>query len=429
MPAMQFPSLRRGFETLVRTAPVEEVTRRGDEVDPRAAGLDAADVDAIWRAAVGVYQSGLYPAVQLCLRRAGQVVIDRSLGHASGNAPEDPRDAHRVVATPRTLFNLFSASKAVTAMLIHLCDQRRLIHLDDPVAHYLPEFGRHGKHRITIRHVLTHRAGIPQIPAAFADVALLERPDEILQILCDAKPQWYPGRRLAYHALTGGFVLAAVIERVTGKNVRELLGDEILAPLGFDAFNYGVPASRLSEVAVNAFTGPRLLPPLSTVIRRALSVDVKEAVRLSNDPRYLTTIVPAGNIVGTAGEAARFMQLLLDGGTLDGVTVFEPRTIARATAEDSYLEADLTLGIPIRYSMGFMLGGRVGTMFGIGTSRAYGHLGFTNVMMYADPQRDIAVAIMTSGKPVLSAGLIHTLWLPQVIARRCPRDWGRGRNA
>src|SRR5688500_5156608 len=83
--AMQFPSLRRGFETLVRTAPVDEVTRRGDEVEARAAGLQPADVDAIWRAAVGVYNSGLYPAVQLCLRRAGQVVIDRSIGHASGN--------------------------------------------------------------------------------------------------------------------------------------------------------------------------------------------------------------------------------------------------------------------------------------------------------------------------------------------------------
>jgi CubicO group peptidase (beta-lactamase class C family) len=427
---MQFPSLRRGFETLVRTFPPDEVTERSDaEVDPREAGLQPADVDAIWSAAVGVYQSGLYPAIQVCLRRRGRIVLDRSIGHLRGNAPGDPRDADRVRATPRTLFNLFSASKAVTAMLVHLLDERRLVHLDDPVAHYLPEFARHGKHRITLRHVLTHRAGIPQIPAELADVGLLERPDEILQLLCDARPVHYAGRKLAYHALTGGFVLGAVIERVTGKDPRQLLRDEILRPLGFDAFEYGVPAARMPEVAINAFTGPPLLPPLSTLIKRALSVDFRGAVRMSNDPRYITTIVPAGNIIATANEASRFMQLLLDGGQLDGTRIFEPRTCARAVAEDSYLEVDLTLGIPIRYSMGFMLGSRLASLYGLDTGRAFGHLGFTNVMMYADPERDIAVGIMTSGKPVFSPGLLHTFWLPQVIARRCPRDWGGGRHS
>ena len=98
------------------------------------------------------------------MRRRGRVALDRSIGHVVGNAPGDPADAHRVVATPATLFNLFSASKMVTAMLVHLCDQRGLVHLDDPVAHYIPEFGAHGKHRITLRHVLSHRAGIPHIP-------------------------------------------------------------------------------------------------------------------------------------------------------------------------------------------------------------------------------------------------------------------------
>ncbi|MCA9677126.1 MAG: beta-lactamase family protein [Kofleriaceae bacterium] len=426
---MQSPRLRRTFETLVRTFPPEEVTRRNAdaEVDPREAGLDARDVDAIWRAAVGVYASGLYPAVQLCLRRRGKVVIDRAIGHTLGNAPSDPPDAHKTQATPATLFNLFSASKAVTAILVHLADQQHQIHLDDPVAHYLPEFGRHGKHRITLRHVLTHRAGIPQIPPEFADVALLEHPEQILQILCDARPQLYPGRRLAYHALTGGFVLGAVLERVTGKSMRALLRDQILAPLGFDAFNYGVPAARMPEVARNAFTGPPVVPPLAGLIRRALSVDFHDAVRMSNDPRFLQATVPAGNVIGTANEASRFMQLLLDGGQLDGVRVLDARTVRRAVAEDSYLEVDLTLGLPIRYSMGFMLGARVGSLYGLGTSRAFGHLGFTNVIVYADPQRDIAVAIMTSGKPALSPGLVRTLWLPQVIARRCPRDWGQGR--
>jgi CubicO group peptidase (beta-lactamase class C family) len=415
-------SLRSHFETLVRTAPPEQVSDRGTEVDPRSVGTDRKAIDSIWRATVATYRTGLYPALALCIRRRGQVILDRSLGHVSGNAPADPPDARKVVATPRTLFNIFSASKMVTAMLVHLCDERRLLHLDDPVAMYVPGFGEHGKHRITIRHVLTHRAGIPHIPPQFADVGLLERPNEIISLLAQQKPRWRAGQRLAYHALTGGFVLGAIVEKVMGKGLRDVMRDEILAPLKFDAFNFGVPQNRLHEVAINAFTGPPVLPPLSQILKRALSVHVLEAVRASNDPRFLTSVVPAGNIVSTANEASRFMQLLLDGGVLDGVRVFEQRTIKRAVAEQTFFELDLTMGAPIRYSMGFILGARLASPYGIGTPRAFGHLGFTNVFVYADPTRDIAVALMTSGKPVLTPALARTLWIMQVIAAKMPRD-------
>jgi len=417
--------LRSRFETLVRTAPPDEVVRVGPEVEPRAAGLEPAAVHAIWRTCIAAYRTGLYPALALCVRRRGHVVLDRSLGHARGNAPFDPPDSPRVVATPRTLFNLFSASKMVVAMLVHACDQRGLVHLDDPVARYLPEFGRHGKERITLRHVLTHRAGIPRIPPQFADLGLLERPSELLAVLANQKPQWRPGRRLAYHALTGGFVLGAVVERVTGLPLREVLRREITGPIGLGDFDFGAPAARIREVAVNAFTGPPVLPPVSQILARALSVALPEAVRASNDPRFVTGVVPAGNVIATANAASRFMQLLLDGGALDGVRVFETRTIERAIAEQSYLELDFTLGAPIRYGMGFMLGGRFASLFGLNTQRAFGHVGFTNVFVYADPSRDISVALMTSGKPVLSPGIVRTLWILQTIARAIPRD-GRG---
>jgi CubicO group peptidase (beta-lactamase class C family) len=415
-------SLRSHLETLVRTALPEEVSARGDEVDPREVGSDRKAIDAIYQAMIGAYRTGLYPAVALCIRRRGRVIFDRSLGHIRGNAPADPPDAHKVVASPRSLFNMFSASKMVTAMLIHLCDQRGLLHLDDPIATYVPGFGEHGKHRITIRHVLTHRAGIPHIPPQFADVGLLERPHDILSLLSRQKPRWRAGQRLAYHALTGGFLLGAVVEQVTGKPLRQFLYDEVLGPLGFDAFNYGVPQNRMHDVAVNAFTGPPVLPPISQILKRVFSVSFTEAVRVSNDPRFVTTVVPAGNIIATANEASRFMQLLLDGGELDGVRVFETRTIKRAIAEQTFFELDLTIGVPIRYSMGFMLGARVASLYGINTPRAFGHVGFTNVFVYADPARDIAVGLMTSGKPALSPGLTKTLWLLQTIAAKMPRD-------
>ena len=405
----------------MRPSPAAEVTSIGAEADPAAAGVTAADVDAIWRAAIGTYETGLYPAVALCLRRGGQVVLDRAIGHARGNSPGDAADVRKVRARHDGLYCMFSASKMVTAMLVHLLEERHLVHLDDPIAHYLPEFGKKGKHRMTLRHVLTHRAGIPRIPPALADPNLFARPGDILALLCDQSPSWRPGSRLGYHALTGGFVLGAVIERVTGKDVRQLLRDEITRPLGLHDFDYGVPPARLKDVAENAFTGPPIVPPLSMFIKRALSVDFADAVRISNDPRFLHAVIPAGNICCTASDAARFMQLLLDQGTLDGVRIFDPRTIGHAVAEQSYFEFDFTLGAPIRYGAGFLLGSKLASPFGLGTPKAFGHLGFTNVFVWADPERDLAAALLTTGKPALSPGLTKLWWLLSTIARRIPK--------
>ena len=120
------------------------------------------------------------------------------------------------------------------------------------------------------------------------------------------------------------------------------------------------------------------------------------------------------------------MQLLLDGGELDGVRVFETRTIQRAIAEQTFFELDLDDGRadPLQHGLHpRRRGSRAPT--GCNTQRAFGHLGFTNVFVYADPARDIAVALMTSGKPALSPGLTRTLMIMQTIARKIPRD-GRG---
>jgi CubicO group peptidase (beta-lactamase class C family) len=371
------------------------------EVDPRSVGVARAAVGTIWHAVERLYRSGIHPAIQLCVRRHGEVLIDRAIGHASGNGPDDPRHVRKVPVTPDTPFNIYSASKAITAMIVHLLDQRRQLHLNDPVCEYIPEFARHGKDAITIQHVLTHRAGIPNLPPEVMRLETLENEEEIVRLLCDATPTWRPGRRLAYHAITGGFIIGEIVRRVTGKSIRTVLKREILQPLGLRWTNYGVTARDVAKVALSYFTGPPLMPPLSTLLERALGVPMDRAIALTNDPRYLTAVVPAGNVVSTANELSRFYQLLLEGGTLDGVEIFEPRTIRRATQEHSYLEFDLTLVLPLRYGMGFMLGGSYLSLYGPDTPNAFGHLGFTNIISWADPDRQVTGTLMTSGKPLV----------------------------
>ena len=142
---------------------------------------------------------------------------------------------------------------------------------------------------------------------------------------------------------------------------------------------------------------------------------------LCNDPRFLTGIVPAANVVSTPYEISRFMDLLRAGGTLDGVTVMQPRTIRRAMVETSYHEFDRTLGFPLRYSYGYMLGAKTLSLYGPDTDEAFGHLGFMNVFMWADPRRELSVGLLTSGKVAVGPHLAALWQLIRRIGREAPK--------
>jgi CubicO group peptidase (beta-lactamase class C family) len=394
--------------------------------DPGGSDVPRERIERIWELVVALYRTAVHPALQICIRRDGCVVLHRAIGHARGNAPQDPPDAPRVPVTTASPFDIFSASKAVTAMLIHRLDEEHVVHLEDRVCDFIPEFACHGKHRITLRHLLAHKAGIPNLPPEAIDLDLLPHPERILALLCDARLRLRPGRLLAYHAVSGGFVLAEVVRRATGPDIRSVLEKYVCGPLGFRWMRYGVNPDDLPLVVQDALTGPPVPPPMSRVLRNALGVPISDVVKLSNDPRFLTGIIPSANVVTTAAELSAFYQCLLDEGTLDGVRVFSPRTVRHATGEVSYLEIDLTLGFPIRYGLGFMLGGHGPNLFGYDNPYAFGHLGFTNIFSWADPERRLAVAIMGSGKPVLSTHAIRVVQLIVEIARAFPKIAPRG---
>ncbi len=401
---------------------LDAVTCVGVEADPAEAGMTQENVEAMWRSARRLYRSGVHPALQLCVRRHGHVVLDRAIGHASGNGPRDRPDAARVPVTTDTPFVIFSASKAITAMVVHLLDQRGALHIGDRVADYIPEYARHGKDAITLAHVLSHKAGVPNLPGHVMDVENLADQELLVEVLCDARPASRAGKTLAYHAISGGFILGEVVRRVTGDDIRTVLDREILAPLGFRFMNYGVAATDLDQVGRCYATGAPVLPPLSTLLERALGKAPDAVVEASNDPRFLTGIIPAGNGVASAHELSRFFELLRCDGELDGVRIFEPRTILRARSEQSYREIDFTLGFPTRYGLGFMLGADVLSLFGPDTEQAFGHLGYTNTIGWADPARGVSAALVTSGKPVLYPEL-PDVW---ALMRRVGLETGKG---
>ena len=172
---------------------LEAVTDRGQEFGEREL---CRAVEAVWSSALALYRTGVHPALQLCVRHRGRVVLDRAVGYASGNAPTDRGEAPRVRVSTSTPFRLYSASKAVTAMVIHKLDEQQILHINNHVCDYVPEFGRHHKQWITVRHLLSHRAGIPNVPPEAMDLDLLSDPERICEILCDARPATRPAGRV-----------------------------------------------------------------------------------------------------------------------------------------------------------------------------------------------------------------------------------------
>jgi CubicO group peptidase (beta-lactamase class C family) len=265
---------------------------------------------------------------------------------------------------------------------------------------------------------------VPNLPRAAFDLDRALDRDFLVTTLCEAKPFASPGRFLAYHAVSGGYILGEIVHRVAGKDIRRVLAEEILDPLHFRWTNYGVARRDIPRVALNYVTGPPTAPPLSQLLTRALGLPFDELVAASNDERFLTAIVPSANVVTTASELARFYELLRRGGELDGVRLMKAKTVRKAITEQSRLEVDLSLGFPTRFGYGLMLGAQLLSLYGRATQHAFGHLGFTNMLAWADPERALACAVMTNGKPVLYPELPRFYSLMQRITGEAPKVRG-----
>ena len=388
------------------------------ECDPHSVGMTEAGVARIWSAVEGVYRTGLQPAMTLVVRRRGRIVLKRAIGALSGNGPGESGPV--VPLSPDAPICLFSASKAISALLVHKLAEQGQLQLDDRVAHYLPSFATHGKGRVTIRQLLAHRAGIPKLPIAHPDPGLLRHWDAMVDMLCLAPPFDPRFEKQAYHALTGGFIVGELVRRVSGRELREVLRDWITQPLGLQHLDYGLAAERATWAPRHHLTGPRPGWPITAIATRVLGLDFARAVEASNDEAYRSCIVPAGNIFASADDVGRVFQMLLNGGELDGVRVLQPQTVAAAVAPVGGIQFDGTLGLPMRFSPAFMLGESPVGLWGQNCGRAYGHIGFMTVLCWADPAREISVALLNTGKSVSPTGLLRTAAVVHAITRACP---------
>ena len=287
-------------------------------------------------------------------------------------------------------------------MVVHMLAERGALSIDDRVADHIPEYARHGKGEITIGHVLAHRAGVASLPKEALDLDLLDDREHLVELICDAKPASAPGQ--AARLPRGLGRLHPRRDRPPGHRARASARCSPPRSSTRSAFagptTASIPATS-TRSASRYVTGPRMLPPVSNLVTRALGAPVDQVIEASNDPRFLTGVIPAASVVTNANELSRFFEIFRRGGELDGVRVMATETLRRALTEQSRLEIDLSLVFPTRFSYGLMLGAKVISLYGRDTDHAFGHLGLINIMGWADPERGISGGLITSGKAIL----------------------------
>jgi len=316
---------------------------------------------------------------QICVRRDGAPLADAAFGEAAPGAPM--RRDHRML--------WLSATKPVAALAIAQLWERGALGLDDPVARHLPEFAAGGKERITIRHLLTHTAGIRRL-----DIGWPEAPwDEVVARICalPGEPRWVPGRKAGYHLSSSWFVLGELVRRLDGRPVERYLAAEIFAPLGMAASSLGVPRERWRDLA----------PEIAPMYVRA--GDALARSDLAGESK-LVAPSPGGNGVGPLRELARFYEALRRGGELDGRRILAPQTVEAVVARHRVGLFDHTFRTKLDWGLGVIVNsahyGDPEAPYGYGPHagpRAYGHSGARSSVAFCDPDAGLVVALAVNG--------------------------------
>jgi len=303
-------------------------------------------------------------------------------------------------------------------MLIHLLAEQGKVQLLDPVSHYIPQFAAEGKANISILQLLSHRGGIPNLPEGESMEILLDH-DAALEALCAAKPLDHLGRVQSYHAVTSGVIMDELIRATTGMTIQESLDKYIRKPMGMKYFYYGVPKKDRGIVAHDQVTGPKI-GAVDKNLQGIIGVDPNDIGQFTQEERFYDAVFPSANLFCTAEESSRFYQMLLDGGIYQGEKILDPLTVLKATHSFGKAEFDKSLMAPMRFSAGFMLGGSPVGLYGKHSQHAYGHLGYANIICWADPEREISVSLMNNGKLIVGPHLKSFIKLIGSIAKQCP---------
>ena len=329
---------------------------------PTAVGMSAARLETIDRVVQRGLDAGGYPGAAVVVGREGATVWQKGFGHLGWTA-DSP-----AVLPDQTIYDLASLTKVIgttTAAMI-LFDEGKLV-LDEKVTHYLPGFGGGEKDLVTVRELLEHRSGLPAGRDLWRHA---HSPEEARQLVLDTPLEYHPGHGQVYSDL-GADILGWVVEAAAGMPLDRFLADRVFTPLGMHDTGFRPSDSLVYRIAPTEVSPPRGYP-------------VRGEVHDEN-AFALGGVAGHAGLFGTASDLAVFAQMMLNGGTYDGVRIVGDSTVHLFTARAA---GDRALGWEVAdgtHGAGNYLSGS-----------AYGHTGFTGTSIWIDPDRQMFVILLTN---------------------------------
>jgi CubicO group peptidase (beta-lactamase class C family) len=358
-----------------------------------------AEIDAIIGSAI---VAGATPGAAIAVGRRGRLVMLRGYGRL------DWRDDFALV-TDSTLYDLASLTKVIaTTTLVMMLVDDGLLDLDAPLSRYLPEWRSDGdRGRVSVRNLLLHDSGLPAYSALYNELRGL---DAYVRRIGSLTLQYEPGTATVYSDF-GPILLAAIIERVSGRRFEELLEERLTRPLGMreTRFNPVGPPDWVAvlEAAAESDDGAAAAPRAArSLLGRIAPTEIDTAFRrfhlhgrVHDENAYAL-----GGIAGHAGlfssvrDLARFAQMLLDGGVYDGRRYVQRATVETFTRRQSGASSRaLGWDTPTGLSS-------AGDYF---SARSFGHTGFTGTSLWIDPERDLFVVLLTNRVNPTRANQLH----------------------
>jgi CubicO group peptidase (beta-lactamase class C family) len=254
-----------------------------------------------------------------------------------------------------TITNVWSTTKTVTSLAALMLVDRGELDVDAPVARYWPEFAAAGKQDVLVRHVMSHASGVSGLDQPAVAEDLYDWQTATSRMAAQA-PWWEPGTASGYHALNYGHLVGELVQRISGKTLKQFVAEEIAGPLGAD-FQIGAAESDWDRIA-DVVPPPPLpfdlasLDPASPTVKTLTGPAVEAG--LANTPGWRRADLGAVNGHGNARSVARVMSVVPRGGEVDGVRLLSPQTIDLIFREQQN-GIDLVLGVPLRFGIGYGL--------------------------------------------------------------------------
>jgi CubicO group peptidase (beta-lactamase class C family) len=341
---------------------------------PEALNLDPVKLERACDIIGSHIAAGFHPGAQLAVARHGRLALYRGFGQGSVDPP-------RTVGAA-TLFPLFSNTKVITAAAVWTLVEEGKLRFSDRVAEHVPGFEAHGKRDVTVAHLLTHQAGFP---AAEVPVACFRNPELLRRTVCDFRPEWPAGSRLSYHRLSAHWVIAVIVEAVTGADYRDEIRRRVIEPLGLAAEMF-LGLSKAEDERAASMYSPRQ--------SERWTLDPMES---SDDFRRAG--IPGAGGYATARAMAAFYQMMAQGAVLNGVRIVSPRMIEYVTRDFTGDLVDDYTGYAMHRGLGPFSRGQTLTLRGLGAiahPRTFGHSGVGTSYCWADPTSGVSFAFLSN---------------------------------